>query len=730
MTTQRRLLEGLRVLDLGVGKAPALAARFLADMGARVTRIEPEEGDPFVSIYPAYRHWHDGAVLAGGDQLTSLLADADVCIMGGEDHPDISRRRTAEEFSSRYPRLVVLDMEDGPPDTDYSGPSSELLAQVRSGLVWEQEPGRPIINTFDPASYGAALLGLSGLLGALIERERSDLGQVVSISMFSGALAWIGTYWASLERPTPMADYVIPRGVYPLIFKTRDERFIHMAIGGAGSKYKFYKALEIDDPSVLPTDSGMPKPGGSKKDFFGDYDLLAKHVAMKDQADLLARIWEQGVPAEPVLDPGECWDDPQIVQNGIIVTTEDGSQRVGLPFKAETLGQAEGRSRAPADSPLEGFSVVDLGAFVAGPLGGVILADLGADVIKVEQRQGDPNRAIFKSFCVANHGKRVIGVDLKNDEGLAIVRELTSRADVVMNNFRPGVSARLGVDPDALHEMNPSLIAMEAPAFGKTGPHAMRAGFDMVMQAWVGHETKAAGRGNDPRWNRTNLVDIAAGMIGGVAMLAALYHRELTGETVSIDSPLCNAGIYTLSELVRGDDGRFAGVDIPSSSLAGYHPAEALYRASDGWIAIVARGNRTALALREKLGLGGALGDDPALWSDAEESTIAARVAELNIAALQGLAEGTDIWIEVAEDGKEQAIFSDARLLDLGIVRQSHHAKFGTITELGTMYRMSRSRLGNARPAPEPGQHTREILGELGYEDERIDALIERGAVV
>ena len=188
--------------------------------------------------------------------------------------------------------------------------------------------------------------------------------------------------------------------------------------------------------------------------------------------------------------------------------------------------------------------------------------------------------------------------------GLAVrsIADATAEADIVMNNFRPGVSSRLSVGPEQLSKLNPSLIVMEAPAFGKEGPLAMKAGFDMVMQAWVGHEAKAAGEGNKPRWNRTNLVDIAAGMIGTVAMLAALFHRERTGECVSLESPLCNAGIYTLAELIQRPDGEFAGVPTLSSSLRGFHPAEALYAASDGWVAIVARGDSAALALRDKLG--------------------------------------------------------------------------------------------------------------------------------
>jgi len=727
---QDKLLDGLVVVDLGVGKAPALVVRFLSDMGARVVRIQPEGGDPFADIYPAYDVWHGGHEVASLNELDALLEKADICVTGGEDHPALERRDDIAELSAAYPKVVFLDIGIGPAGTDYTGPSTELLAQVRSGLVWEQEPDRPIVNAFDPASYGAALMGLTGVMAALIEREASGLGQVVSTSLFAGTLAWIGTYWAKLEKPTPMADYVIPRGVYPLIFRTRDDKYIHMAIGGAGSKYKFYQALEIDDPTVKPSDSGMPAPGASRKDFFGDYDVLAEHVAKKDQAELLDRIWEQGVPAEPVLEPGDCWDHEQIERNGIILTERDGTRRVGLPFRAELLASDATVRVKGGDRPLSGVRVIDLGAFVAGPLSGVLLADLGADVIKVEAKHGDPNRSIFKSFTLANHGKRVIGIDMKNEDGLDIVRELAAEADIVMNNFRPGVSTRLGVDPEQLSQLNPSLIAMEAPAFGKTGPLAMKAGFDMVMQAWVGHEAKAAGEGNKPRWNRTNLVDIAAGMIGTVAMLAALYHRERTGESVSLESPLCNAGIYTLAELVKRPGGAFEGVPALSSSLRGYQPSEALYATSEGWVVIVARGTKAAQALREKLGLGSELGDDTTAWAQAEEEAIARKVGGMTTSEALAIAEGTDIWVELVEDGKEEKIFSDQKLIEAGIVRVSEHVQFGKIVELGTMFSMSRSRLGNERAAPVTGQHTREILGELGMQEDRIDQLIEDQAVV
>ncbi len=725
-----RLLEGFKVVDLGIGMAAALNTKMLADMGASVTRIEPEGGDPFYGVYPAYEVWRRGAKKASASDLEALLSEADACVLGGEDHPDIKRRRDAEQISSRHPHLVVLDMTDGPQGTNYTGPSSELLAQVRSGLVWEQEPDRPIVNAFEPASYGAALQGMIGLLGALFEREASGKGQLVTTSLFEGSLPWIGTYWAQIENPTPMADFVIPRGVAPLIFRTKDGKFIHMAIGGAGSKYGFYQALGIDDPTVLPNDSGMPKPGGSRKDFFGDWDLLAEHVAKWDAEELLGRIAERGLPAEPVQNAGECWNEPQIERNRIIATDSDGVRHVELPFTAELLSKSQVKRAKQSSYPLEGIRVVDCGAFVAGPLAGVALASLGAEVVKVEAKQGDPNRSIFKSFCIANNSKKVIGVDMKNPEGLAVVQKLCAEADVVMNNFRPGASARLGIDPPSLKKLNESLIVLEAPAFGNEGPLAMKAGFDMVMQAWTGHEVKAAGRGNEPRWNRTNLVDIAGGMLGSVAVLAGLLHRERTGECASLESSLCNAGIYTLSGLIQQPDGTFTGEPTLSSSLSGYTPLECLYETSDGWVAIVARGEKASEGFASKLGLSEQLGHDFANWGEAEEKAIAERIATLPIEDVVAMFKATDVWVEPCRDGAEKIILNDPALIKRGTVRVTQHASFGQINELGTMFAYSRSKTGNGLPAPVPGAHTREIMERLGYSSDEIEACYENQAVV
>jgi crotonobetainyl-CoA:carnitine CoA-transferase CaiB-like acyl-CoA transferase len=728
------LLGGIKVVDFGVGMAPALVAKMMADLGAQVTRVPPAGGDPFAAMYPAYAVWHSGATYEEGasiKRLEALLADADICILGGEDHPDLVRRTDAGAIAERFPKLVVLDIGDGPKGTDYAGrPTTELLAQSRAGLVWEQRPDRPIVNAFEPAQYGAALQGVIGILAAVYEREGSGQGQLVSTSLFEGALAWIGTYWATLEKPTPAADFVIPRGVVPLIFKAKDGVFVQIVIGSTGSKYGVYKALEIDDPTVTPESVSMPQPGGGPRMFFGDVDLLAEHVAKLDSGTILERIWAQGLPAEPILPAGACWDNPQIERNGIIHTDPDGTRHVGLPFLVDTVANGAPRTPKPGRMPLEGVRVIDCGAFVAGPLGSVILADLGAEVIKVEANQGDPNRAIFKSFTVANRGKKGLSVDLKAPEGKQIVMDLCAGADVVMNNFRPGVSARLGIDPKTLHAGNPSLIVLESPAYGSEGPLALKSGFDMVMQAWCGHEAKAAGRGNDPLWNRTNIVDFAGGMLGAVAMLAALVHRARTGEGATLELPLVNAGIFGLSELIQRADGSFAGVPELGPEQRGYHPAEALYQTADGWVVVVARGDKAGLALRDTLGLGMTLGEDVAQWGEAEEKAIAGKLKQHESADLIARLEPAGIWIETCRDDMEKVILHDPVLIEKGIARAVLHPSFGVINELGGLVRFSRSQSGNQRAAPLHGGSTRDILAEAGHEPAQIDDLLARRVVL
>jgi len=729
-------LEGLKVVDLGLGMAAALVAKYLVEAGANVTRVEPPGGDPFYQHYPAYRVWRRG--LRVDDQasrsessLQTLLAAADACIIGGEDHPAVQGwRRSAAEIQSLNPRLVILDIQGYPPHTEHSGrPARDILVQARSGLAFEHYSNRPLLMGFEPTNYGAALQGLAGMFAALFERERSGLGQIASTSLFEGALMWALCLWIEAERPTPASNFVMPKDPCPLIFRCADGTYIQVVLGSAGSKGRLYRVLEINDPTVDINDSGMPKPRADTRNFFGDIDVLAAHIARRDRAELLEAICKADLPAEPVLPPGGCWEDAQVLHNGIIVRDPDGIRHVGHPVSVKISPAPPKALPAPGPGPLSGLTVIDFGAFVAGPYTSIALSDLGANVIKVEAVTGDPNRSVFRSFTSVNRGKRVIALDLKSPEGRDIARQLCKNADIAINNFKTGVSARLGIDAKSLHEVNPDLIVLESAAYGSSGPKAERPGFDMVFQAFCGHAYRAGGLGNPPLWNRTSMVDYAGGMLGAVAILQQLFQRARSGSGAELRIGLLNSGIYLLSELIALPDGRFTGAPSLNHEQSGYHPAEQMYETADGWIAVAARDGASARRLVDALHLSATVTRPAGEWGEDEGKAIAAAIRGWPLAELLTLLEAAGVWAERCRRDVEHAVLHDPDLMSAGTVYCSQHPDYGQLREIGPLFRFSRSRCAGHAHAPLRGQHTRELLTELGYDGAAIDGFYARKIV-
>ncbi|MGH2395036.1 MAG: CaiB/BaiF CoA transferase family protein, partial [Candidatus Limnocylindria bacterium] len=234
-------------------------------------------------------------------------------------------------------------------------------------------------------------------------------------------------------------------------------------------------------------------------------------------------------------------------------------------------------------APLHGIRVVDLTSYIAGSYGAMMLADLGADVVKVESLTGDPFREL-PGFLGWNRGKRSLAVDLKTPPGLAIAERLAARADVVMENMRPGVADRLGVGWGTLSALNPRLIYCSITAFGSTGPYADRPGFDPLLQAMSG-AMAIQGFGGPPQYIRIAITDYYAAALGAQAVLAALFVRERTGQGQRVETSLLHAAMALQS-------GNF--VDYPGKQLMFRdNPTYRLYRAGDGEWFFLACGNQT-----------------------------------------------------------------------------------------------------------------------------------------
>ncbi len=317
------------------------------------------------------------------------------------------------------------------------------------------------------------------------------------------------------------------------------------------------------------------------------------------------------------LEPGEVFDEPQPRHNGVIITVDDpelglveqvgpalrfgdggpagaGPARAGPP----SAGQHNGPEIFPAaPSPwlrplaarpdrrplLAGVRVIDLGAYYAGPYSSRLLADFGADVVKVEPLPGDPLRGNDTVFNSAQAGKRALAVDLKTPAGRNALTGLVARADVVHHNMRPGAAERLGVGYADTRTVNPRLVYLHAPGWGVDGPYAYRQSFAPLLSAYVGAGFEVAGQFNPPLHPAGN-EDSANGLLGAIGILIGLVQREVTGTGQFVANPQLHAALASVAHIVRTKDGgEVLGAGRLDPLALGACALDRLYPTADGW---------------------------------------------------------------------------------------------------------------------------------------------------
>lgn len=720
------LLHGVTVVDRGQGMPAALLSFLLRQLGATVIRELPLDDDPFVSVYPAYRTWREGDLAAAAGAGADPLAGADVCIVGGEDWPGLTRTGAAA-VGEGHPRLITLDITAYPAELGRDGdPGVDVLIQAAAGLCSEQRADRPALFAIQPSNFGSALRGAIGILAALVEREKSGRGQLVRTSLFEGALTWLVPMWFRTEHRNPNAH--APLGVRPLVFECSDGRYVHLSFSSRGASSRAYKALGIDDPAVVNYE-GPALYGTTKDDFFGDIDRIIPYVRRHTSAWMLEAMTRADVAISLIRAPGECWDDPQVEVNGLLATSKAGVRHVARPIQSEPgephVAGAGSRIAGTGEGPLGGIRVIDLGLNVAMPAGARFLGELGAEVIKVESL--DPPRG--PTWDPINAGKLCLRADLKSSGGSEVVGRLCADAALVMANFRPGVLERLGFGPADLAARFPGISLIQSPGFGATGPQAMEPAFDMTLQASTGLQIRAGGEGNLPVWIPTFVIDVCGGLLNAVAGLACLYHHARTGAGSVAQVPLLNAAIYLLSELVQNAAGEFAGAPSVNRAQTGFHPAEAMYRTADGWLALAARDPAAVRTLAAALGLAEIAALPRERWGEAEGEQIAAALARLPQDEALHRLKAAGVWAEACTSAATSGLLRDPRLHDAGILSRSTYPEVGEVIQLGRMVHFSRSAItGDLRPVV-PGQDTREVLGRLGYDAAEVERLFADRAV-
>ncbi|MFX0545976.1 CaiB/BaiF CoA transferase family protein [Roseovarius sp. S1116L3] len=393
--------------------------------------------------------------------------------------------------------------------------------------------------------------------------------------------------------------------------------------------------------------------------------------------------------------------------------------------------------------PLAGLRVIELAHIMAGPVCGLMLADMGADVIKVEKPTGDDSRRFVPpeiegeaaAYMMMNRNKRGIALNLKDSDALNILRRLLADADVVIENYRKGTMEKLGLAYEDLARANPRLIYCEISGFGRTGPYADRGGFDLIAQGMSGlMSITGEGPGRPPVKVAAPISDINAGILAAMGICAAHSNVLRTGQGQKVDTSLFEAAIvqtYWQSAIA------FATGDKPEP-LGSAHPLNAPYQSfqtRDGWINVGAANQSNWLRFLEVIAAP-ELNDDQRFASNAERMrNLPALVEILNEYMAQ---ETTATWLDRMDKAALPAgpvndilqMHDDPQARARDMIVAVDHPSAGKVETLGHPVKFSRTPASVESAAPLLGQHTREVLSELGCEDAQIEALIEAEAVI
>ena len=392
--------------------------------------------------------------------------------------------------------------------------------------------------------------------------------------------------------------------------------------------------------------------------------------------------------------------------------------------------------------PLQNIKVIDFSQILAGPFCTMLLADMGADVVKIEKPNGGDDTRRYgppfiegesAAFLTLNRNKRSIVLDLKSEQGLAIVRRMLEDADVMIHNFRPGVVDRMGLAYDDVSSINPAIVYCTVSGFGTTGPYSSRAGFDLVAQGMSGLMSINGFPGAPPAKVGVPMADLNTGMFCAYGILTAYINRLATGQGQHVDASLIESGIaYTLYESAT----YFATGEV-AGPLGSAHRMIAPYQAfatQDGYINIGAANQNNWERMCRAVGREDLL-DDDRFASNPERM--------VSIDALTPIMEETfrtqttAHWVEALESAgvpcgpiyNIEQVYSDPHVQSRDMSVELEHPKSGSIRNIGVPVKLSDTPGSVRTPAPVLGQHCDEVLAQFGYEDSDIAAFRDAGVL-
>jgi crotonobetainyl-CoA:carnitine CoA-transferase CaiB-like acyl-CoA transferase len=692
----------------------------------------------------------------------------------GPDSPDADRpgidalvaARTGHQWEMRgIPGGILAKLAGAPgmmpdldvPDDCWVGPERE--GPLFAGVPWVS------LATFYIASVH--------INAALHARQRTGRGQRIDASLFGGVLATTLGGWQKVERPeTPhfqtwVYDPRAPKG----FFRTSDGRWTHHWV-------------PLPDFVLPAAASGMqktPEVKAPKQASFrvttSPQDMVLLHAYQKPMADAVAQYsadaWTQlaaevGTPVQKVRSPEEALLDPLLVADGCVVEVPDAQlgavREVGRvidmpehPFEvpgptrapgadtAAVVTEADGLAQTPPvpdpdtgvslGSPLEGVTVLDLGLAVAGPFGTQVLAQLGARVIKVTTTTDKFWFSNHIAMC-CNRDKDSITLNLKDPAGLEVLHRLVRKADVVQHNMRYDAALRLHVDYESLRAVNPRLVYCHTMGH-EQGPRASHPGNDQTGAALAGTTWLDGGldNGGRPLWSATSLGDTGNGFLSAIGIVQALYDRERTGQGQFVRTSIVYAQLLNASTAWITPDGAHAGKrqKLDAQSF-GWGALYRLYETADGWLCLAAFSDAAWNRLCGAIGRDDLAADPLFADADARGEHDAELAAELAATFRQkaavdwcALLDAAGVPCEVSDPDFAVRLFSDPEAERRHTVVSFSHPKVGQMKMAGLYATMSDTPGKIWGPPLWPGQNTRQILAEFGYQDAEIDKLLDAG---
>jgi crotonobetainyl-CoA:carnitine CoA-transferase CaiB-like acyl-CoA transferase len=749
--------EGLSVVevavgtsDLGLGLAGGLPGMVLADLGASVTRVTGTHGLRIDDGVTWGRAWHRDKELVRTDDaahVRTLLARADVALVYGPEALVEGRGLGARDLHAENPALVYARCR---PSRTANGTVDDwgLLVEANAGFCSQLAGHRdgPIFVDVRATGGGAAFVLLTSVLALLCRRATTGAGGWAETSLYDGMLSTLGCMIGRSERaPAEVEAYWREGSTFPnFLYRCADGELIQVWFGGKGMYPKLLEVLG-DEPSVEGYYTDQVKGALNERAI-----RWRTFFAEQPRDVWIERLRGAGVPCEPVFAPGEALGDEHLAAIGLAVPRDDDGHHdvvVGAPIAVAPLG-ADGPSpdaaaREPEHRPrtglLAGVRVLDFSAFVAGPLGAQVLADLGADVIKVEPPAGEAMRAAAYAVAACQRGKRSIALDINAPEARPVVERLIKWADVVMHNFRVGVSERLGIDERSVARVNPRAVYCHASGFGTSGPRATFPSNDALMQAVTGLERAVGGVGNDPLAPTWIPIDMAGGWVTAAGILAGLYARATGHGGQQVATSLLGAGMLLQSGVFQRD-GRCVRGPALDARQTGYGPGYRIYECADGnWLALVLPDRASWARLRslpEAASLSATYaplreGDDDPAARDAEailERAFARAPAGEWVARLSALVLLVEPVVAMSRDQFRQGILDDPVNRQLGRVVTYETAPWGRFDQIGPLLRCGPP--GGGGPPlmlPGVGEHTGTVLAELGVGEPEIEALLASG---